>query len=582
MWSIETTKARGSAEGSRRTCGHPRRLRALLHDARFRRRLSRRRRATTHRLHRERFGIDASLTTCTQVHGATVRAVTRAWSNAIPATRSGPTRRTSPSASRSRTVCRSRYRSRALASSPTSTPAGAAPRRHHREDARRRRATPRSIPRVRVARPAIRVCCFEVGEEVVEQFAVRIRRDRSSTARTRSRTSTSPRFTATILRAAALRRADLRLRTLHALRRLDLPLVSPRWKGAGGRNLAIASRSDSAGNRPQTTQLRTPQTGIRHASSRSRLSDLVLGCVRVVDLGCSRVAFGSTSSRSASSRCAGSRSRPAFTPTSRRCPRPPLQPDDLLEKLDRLGYREVGALSPAGRYDHVDGGSRHLHARVRASQRQVPRSRSASRSRTAASLRWSRCANARDRDAALEPELLTSILSEQLENRRPVTLAGPAALQDAVVVTEDIRFWHHPGVDPLGIFRARLPQRARARRGRRRLDADATAGEELLPHQRAHVQAQSVEAFMAVILDAKYSKKRDPRGLSQRHLPRPQPLDLDHRRRRGGALLLRQAGRGDQRRGVGAARGMIRSPNNYSPFAEPGAGDAAGATPCSG
>src|SRR6185295_3612374 len=58
-------------------------------------------------------------------------------------------------------------------------------------------------------------------------------------------------------------------------------------------------------------------------------------------------------------------------------------------------------------------------------------------------------------NAALEPELLTSILSDQLENRRPVTLDQvPQTLQDAVVATEDIRFWHHPGVDPLGIFRA--------------------------------------------------------------------------------------------------------------------------------
>ena len=50
--------------------------------------------------------------------------------------------------------------------------------------------------------------------------------------------------------------------------------------------------------------------------------------------------------------------------------------------------------------------------------------------------------------AALEPELLTSILSDELENRRPAPLNQiPQHLKDAVVVTEDVRFWHHPGVD---------------------------------------------------------------------------------------------------------------------------------------
>src|SRR5206468_12089148 len=58
-------------------------------------------------------------------------------------------------------------------------------------------------------------------------------------------------------------------------------------------------------------------------------------------------------------------------------------------------------------------------------------------------------------NAALEPELLTSILGDQLENRRPVTLDQvPQVLQDAVVATEDVRFWHHPGVDPIGVLRA--------------------------------------------------------------------------------------------------------------------------------
>ena len=111
-------------------------------------------------------------------------------------------------------------------------------------------------------------------------------------------------------------------------------------------------------------------------------------------------------------------------------------------------------------------------------------------------------------NAALEPELLTSILSDQLENRRPVTLDQvPKSLQDAVVATEDVRFWHHPGVDPIGLFRA-LFRNVRA--------GGVTEGGSTLTQQLVKnyyltgertMKRKVTEAFMAVILDAKYSKR---------------------------------------------------------------------------
>src|SRR2546428_8034947 len=130
--------------------------------------------------------------------------------------------------------------------------------------------------------------------------------------------------------------------------------------------------------------------------------------------------------------------------------------DDLLEKLDRLGYREAKSLQQPGDYvaspGQVDIYTRkfsHPSGEYDAQPIRITY-RSASID-SVVSLRDSRPLD----KAALEPELLTSILSDQLENRRPVTLDQvPQHLQDAVIVTEDIRFWHHPGVDPIGMFRA--------------------------------------------------------------------------------------------------------------------------------
>jgi len=126
-----------------------------------------------------------------------------------------------------------------------------------------------------------------------------------------------------------------------------------------------------------------------------------------------------------------------------------LQPDDILEKLDRLGYRSVKSLQQSGDYIG-SGNSIDIYTREFTHP-----SGHYDAQRVHVTFRGGAIASVNVDNAALEPELLTSILSEQLENRRPVKLEQvPKTLQDAVVATEDVRFWHHPGIDPLGIMRA--------------------------------------------------------------------------------------------------------------------------------
>ena len=61
----------------------------------------------------------------------------------------------------------------------------------------------------------------------------------------------------------------------------------------------------------------------------------------------------------------------ASTPTTRRCtPATPLAPDDLIEKLDRLGYRPASSLTQAGDYVHSKS-QIDMYAAVQSSQRPV-------------------------------------------------------------------------------------------------------------------------------------------------------------------------------------------------------------------
>ena len=257
-----------------------------------------------------------------------------------------------------------------------------------------------------------------------------------------------------------------------------------------------------------------------------------------------------------------------FTPLA---PGGELSFDDLLEKLDRLGYRQVDAIAKAGDYttgkNSVDIFTRQFAhptgtypsqpvrvtfhddwiASVTAMQQGVPVS-----------------------NAALEPELITSILGEQLENRLPVTLDQvPQNLQDAVIVTEDIRFWHHPGVDPIGIFRA-LTHNVR---GHGVTEGGSTLTQQLVKNYyltpERSMRRKITEAFMAVILDAKYSKREILEAyLNDIYLGRNRSISIVG----VGEAAHFYFGKPVSELTVPEAAliaGILRSPNNYSPFARP-------------
>jgi penicillin-binding protein 1B len=245
-----------------------------------------------------------------------------------------------------------------------------------------------------------------------------------------------------------------------------------------------------------------------------------------------------------------------------------LSADDLGEKLERLGYRQSDSLAQSG--DFVPGRGEidiytrdftHPSGRYKAQPIRVSFRGGAIDSVVALNQ------SGNSENAALEPELLTSILSDQLENRRPVTLDQvPKTLQDAVVVVEDARFWHHPGVDPIGILRAFFKN---VRAGGV-VEGGSTLTQQLVKNyyltSERTPRRKIVEAFMAVILDAKYSK----REILEAYLN-----DIYMGRNRSISILgVGEATRfyfGKPVSEINLAEaamlaGLIRSPNNYSPF----------------
>jgi penicillin-binding protein 1B len=186
-------------------------------------------------------------------------------------------------------------------------------------------------------------------------------------------------------------------------------------------------------------------------------------------------------------------------------------PRAILEpKLNHVGYHETArAIENPGEYRYVDGDLeiylqnfsypdmdfRAMPVRVEMDGNTV---RKIVRLSDGISLRGAR----------LEPELITSIYDEVMEDRVPVPLkAVPKHLIDAIVATEDRAFFRHEGISLRGIFRAAV-QNVRA--------GGVVAGGSTLTQQlvkNLYLTAEREwarkirEAIMAVILDARYSKE---------------------------------------------------------------------------
>src|SRR5579859_5457266 len=250
-----------------------------------------------------------------------------------------------------------------------------------------------------------------------------------------------------------------------------------------------------------------------------------------------------------------------------------LAPDDILEKLARLGYREVDSVSQSGDFARKRG---ELYIYTREFNHPTgtyPSEpiRLTFNGAAIASITSLKDGHVIDK-SPLEPELLTSILSDQLENRQPVTLNQvPQILQDAVIVTEDIRFWHHPGVDPIGILRAGF----RNLRAGSVQEGASTLTQQLVKNYYLTAPGQTPdrtmkrkipEAFMAVILDAKYSKQEILEAyLNDIYLGRNRSISIVGVGEASHFYFGHPVGEISVPEAALLA-GMIRSPNNYSPF----------------
>jgi penicillin-binding protein 1B len=246
----------------------------------------------------------------------------------------------------------------------------------------------------------------------------------------------------------------------------------------------------------------------------------------------------------------------------------PMSAESLDEKLARLGYRSAESTGTPGTFRRTEG-AWEIHLR---GFRHPDGDREPGVVRVALEdgRIGSSAVTAGDGAApALEPELLASLMGERLENRSPVQLdAIPQHLIDAVVVAEDVRFFQHPGIDPIGILRALF----RNIRAGGAAEGGSTLTQQLvknyyLTNERT-LRRKLIEAFMALVLDAKYSKNEIIEAyLNDVYLGRNRSISVIG----VGEASRFYFGTPVAEISVGEAAllaSMIPSPNNFSPFAD--------------
>ena len=112
------------------------------------------------------------------------------------------------------------------------------------------------------------------------------------------------------------------------------------------------------------------------------------------------------------------------------------------------------------------------------------------------------------RGVRIEPELITSIYDNEMEDRVPVSLESvPQVVQDAIIATEDRGFYRHEGISIRGTLRALWTDL----RSKSMVAGGSTLTQQLVKNlyltPARTIQRKAVEAVMALLLEARYSKK---------------------------------------------------------------------------
>ncbi|HMA18934.1 MAG TPA: PBP1A family penicillin-binding protein [Thermoanaerobaculia bacterium] len=241
--------------------------------------------------------------------------------------------------------------------------------------------------------------------------------------------------------------------------------------------------------------------------------------------------------------------------------------DRLVAKLERLFYRAAVAAPDSPGHFRRDGDTVDVYSRDF-----VYPGREFHGYRAAIEFTGNAVTSIRDEHGdplpalVVEPERLGSVFGEEYEDRTLVRLGDvPRTLVDAILVTEDRDFYRHSGVSIKRTFGAILATlRGGAVQGGSTLTQQLVKNLYLTPERT--VRRKAVEATIAILLDARYSKDEILEAyLNEIYLGQRGSIAIKGVGEASRFYFGKQVGDLDLAESATIA-GMIKAPNAYSPF----------------
>lgn len=244
----------------------------------------------------------------------------------------------------------------------------------------------------------------------------------------------------------------------------------------------------------------------------------------------------------------------------------------LITKLDRLGYRNIGdEIKNPGDYSQAKGRlDIYLHnfSYPLEEFKGFP---------VRLLLKGNRVASITNLDTKeglqlvrLEPEEIASVMDVKMESRTFVTIDEvPEHLIEAIILIEDERFFKHKGVDPIGIVRAALVNLSRMRvaQGGSTLTQQLVKNYFLYP--KKSILRKMNEALIALRIERKHTKREILQAyLNEIYLGQRGPSSVSGVGEAAKVYFAKDVGQLTIGESAMLA-GMIRSPNKYSPFKKP-------------
>jgi penicillin-binding protein 1B len=170
----------------------------------------------------------------------------------------------------------------------------------------------------------------------------------------------------------------------------------------------------------------------------------------------------------------------------------------------------------------------------------------------------------------LEPEEIGRIMGPKMESRRPVTLSAISPfLQNAVIASEDARFYSHIGIDVLAIGRAVFSNLREQRFAQGGSTITQQLAKNLFLSPKKTLWRKLYEAELALFLELRYSKKQIlEMYLNKIYFGQDGPTGIYGAEEAAEYYFSKQA-KDISLEESALLAGIIRSPNRYSLLREP-------------